>query len=107
MYLTKPEFFNIFKTFFLGNIIYNNNSMCSFIIGPSDGPESLLPSGIPDLQFDDITIHSYWSKYFEMVLESKINTDCGQVTLLEWIICKSTQYWWFPYWTIAHDYYFE
>lgn len=55
MYLHKPKIFDVFKTLFLSDIVDNDDGMCAFIIGAGDSPKSLLPSGIPYLQFDDVS----------------------------------------------------
>jgi len=90
-YLSKPEALDIIEALFFSNIINNNDCMCSFIICASNGSKSLLPSGIPDLQFYNISLYSDRSLIVDKILESEINTNSGKIALLEGVISKSSK----------------
>lgn len=77
MYLYKPEILDVFKTLFFGDIVYNNDGMRTFVVGAGDGPEPLLPGGVPDLQFDYIAADCNGSILWWCVLESKVDSNCG------------------------------
>ena len=56
LYLFHPEFLNICKALFVGNIVDHDDTLCSSIVSACNGSELLLPSGVPNLQFDDTTV---------------------------------------------------
>lgn len=43
----------------------------------------------------------------DRLLKSKIYPNSSEVTLLEWVISKSTQYWRFAHWAISDYDHFE
>jgi hypothetical protein len=51
-----PEFFDISEALVICKIVDEKDAMCAFIVGTGDGPESLLPSSIPDLQLNNAII---------------------------------------------------
>ncbi len=56
-YLIDPEFFDVSEALVIGEVVYEENAVCAFVVGTSDGPESLLPSSVPDLQLDNTVIN--------------------------------------------------
>ena len=65
------------------DIIGDNNAVSTFVITTGDGLESLLTSGIPDLQFYSFAIHVNSSNF-------EINTNCWHEVIIENIILKNT-----------------
>lgn len=57
IYFSQPEGRYIGVGFFFRNIVNDDDSMGSLVICSGDGPKSFLTSGIPDLQFDDVSIY--------------------------------------------------
>jgi hypothetical protein len=51
-----PEFFDISEALVICKIVYEKDAMCAFVVGTGDGPKSLLPSSIPDLQLNNAII---------------------------------------------------
>ncbi len=68
----------------------------TFVVSVGNGSESLLPGGIPDLEFNIFTvgIDSF---------ESEIDTNGSHVVLIELVISKPEQETWFSYWWISDD----
>lgn len=72
----------------------------TFVVGISDGPESLLASSIPNLK-----LHSFVIWFYSF--ESKVDSDGGHVVFVELVVCESQQQAGFPHRWIPNDYVFE
>ena len=59
-----------------------DDAICTFVICISDGPISLLSSGIPNLKLDLLTVMPERA-------ESEVDADGGDIVLVELIICES------------------
>ncbi len=68
----KPVF-DILERLPVGDIINENNSVSTLVVGGSNGFESLLPGGVPNLKFDGV------SSSFESS-DLEIDSDGGQET---------------------------
>ena len=55
-YFTDPKLFDVGKALFIGQIINEENTMGPFVVSTGYGPESLLTSRVPNLQFDDTVV---------------------------------------------------
>jgi hypothetical protein len=98
-YLSKPKLLNILESILHSHVVCHKNTMCSFIISTCNCSKSLLSSSIPYLQFYNIFSKFDRSSLIMIVLESKINTNCCEITLLKSIIWKSPKNRWFSNWT--------
>ena len=76
---------NVFEGLSVRNIVDNDYAMSATVVGGGQGPEALLSSCIPDLQFYVLVVHLD-SFYLE------INTDCVEKVLVERIFLKKTNY---------------
>jgi hypothetical protein len=72
----------------------------TLIVGTSDGPETFLASGIPDLQFDLLAVKLD-------TLEAKVNTNRSYICFVELAICESEHDRRLAYIRIAHQHNFE
>jgi len=68
----------------------------SFVVGVSYCPETFLPCGVPNLQFNILGVHL---KSFK----SKVHPNGRNVTLIELVICEPQQYGGFPNSTVSDD----
>ena len=82
-YLTKPKRLNIIESLLFGYVIYDDDSMCTFIIRTSNGSEPFLTSSIPDLQLDNISLNCNGPLITKKVLEPEINSNSSKITFLE------------------------
>ena len=57
-YFSKPEGIDVFEALLPGDVIDNDDGMGALVVGPSNGPEPFLASGVPDLQLDHIPLNS-------------------------------------------------
>lgn len=103
MYFVDPELLNIGECLIVSKVIHEEDSMGSFVISTCNGSEPLLSSCVPNLQFDYVIVNIEWSGLWFEVLESKIDTNGGKITLLEGVIRKSSKKGWLSYRTVAHD----
>jgi hypothetical protein len=55
-YLMDPEFFDIGEALVICKVVDEKDAVCAFIVGTGDGPESLLPGSVPDLQLNNALI---------------------------------------------------
>ncbi len=78
--LTSPEYLNVLKALAIVDVIDQEDALCALVVGASDGSESLLPRGVPDLQLDAFVLQ-------HQALEPEVNSDGGQVTVCEGVIC--------------------
>lgn len=69
------------ETLLLSHVIAQEYTMSSLVVGTCYGPEPLLPRSVPDLQFNNISVQGHG-------FEPEIDTDRGEVTLLESVIGK-------------------
>ena len=51
-----PEFFDIGEALVICKVVYEKYAMRAFVVGTGDGPESLLPGSVPDLQLNNVVI---------------------------------------------------
>lgn len=68
---------------------YDDNTVCTSVIGACDGAEALLSCRVPlhdsyNLQLDCMSV------YLQSA-ESKVNSNSGYITLTERVICKPQQ----------------
>ena len=75
---------NLRERFSISDIISDNNTVGTLIITASDSLESLLPCGIPNLQFNSFLININSSDF-------EINTDCWHEIIVENIILKKEE----------------
>ena len=60
MLLNVPDpVLDIVKTLLIGDVIHQHDPHCPPVVGRGDGPESLLASRVPYLQFDLLPIQLY------------------------------------------------
>ena len=52
--------------FFVCGIVHDNDAMRSLVVGRSDGLESLLASGVPNLEFDCFAVNFKGSDFLEL-----------------------------------------
>jgi len=76
------------ERFSVSDIVGDNNSVGALIITAGDGLESLLSSGIPDLQFYCFAIHVNSSNF-------EIDSDCWHEVVIENIVLKNTNFCYF------------
>ena len=67
------------ERFSISDIVGDNNTVGTLIITAGDGLESLLTSGIPNLQFDLLSVHVDRSDF-------EVHSDCGHEIIVENII---------------------
>jgi len=75
---------NRFKRSAVRYVVHQQNSLSTAEVGGGDGAETLLPRGIPDLQLDSFPIDLH-------VLDLEVNTDGGNESGREGVICVSKQ----------------
>ena len=90
-YLSEPEAFDVFEALLFGDVVDDDDGVGTFVICAGYGSEALLACGVPYLEFDDVALDcdGPWLSFH--VLEPEINTDGGEITLLEGVICKSPE----------------
>lgn len=81
------------ERFSVRDIIGDNNTVGTLVITTGDGLESLLSSGIPDLQFYSFAVHVNSSNF-------EINTNCWHEVVIENIILKNTNICYFHFWEL-------
>lgn len=59
MSLRYPEVFDIFERWWFSEVIYHDDSICTFVISWCDGSEPLLSGCIPDLELDGSALMLY------------------------------------------------
>ena len=87
LYFFQPGM-QIHKGFPFEHIKNQNNSVCSPVIGISNGPVAFLAGGVPNLKFDLFLSVSdaAESLNYEWVSSYEINSDSGYVILIEFIV---------------------
>lgn len=103
MYFVDPELLNIGEALIISQVVYEKDSVGSFVVGTGNGSEPFLTSCVPNLQLYYVIVNIEWSEWIMKVLESKIDTDGSKITLLEGVIGKSSEKWWLSNRTVAYD----
>ena len=62
-YLSHPKVLDILEALLLGDVVDYNDRVRSLVVGTCDGPEPFLTSGVPNLQFDDVSLNRERSDY--------------------------------------------
>ena len=83
IYLAHP-LWHLGERLSVGDIVSNNNAVGALVITAGDGLESLLSSGIPDLQFYCFAVDINSSNF-------EIYTNCWHEVVIENIILKNTK----------------
>lgn len=78
--LSKPVIY-VFKRVHIKHVENKHNTVGTFIVSIRDGPISLLPSSIPDLQLQLLTTVSERPK-------PEVHSDSGHVILIKLIISE-------------------
>jgi hypothetical protein len=59
------------------------------VIRLGDVVESLLPSSVPQLEFDELFLEVEGSKLVQNILESEVNTNGGKVAFIEFVVSET------------------
>jgi hypothetical protein len=87
---------NILEALLVVDSIGQDDTSCTFVVGLGDVAEPLLPSSVPDLQFDFGLIRNDG-------LEFEVNSDSGDVALLEDSVTEFSEKVCFSYSAVADD----
>jgi len=74
--------FDIVEGLLVGDVVDDNDTVGAPVVRRGDGPESLLPGCIPDLQLYRLPVKLYSSDF-------KVDTYCGNVGLSVCVVGKS------------------
>jgi len=81
--LRKPTL-NCSETVLICDVINHDDTVCPPVVAAGDGAEALLPSGVPNLQLDDLAIDLDGTDF-------KIDTDCANVCLGVGIVSEAQE----------------
>lgn len=70
-YLSDPKVVNVLETLLAGDVVYDDDGVGSFIVGPSDGSETFLSCSVPNLQLDHFPLDRQGSLWWVFYLKRK------------------------------------
>lgn len=86
-----PELLDVLESFADLQVEDQDDALSIFVVSAGDGTESLLASGIPDLQLDCFVIEFERSASQAKLLKLEVNAYCGEVAFLERVVSESSE----------------